>query len=845
MPREKATDLPLPDLPVLQSAGALRAALSKGHAVLTAEPGSGKTTLVPLLLLDERWLAGRKILMLEPRRPAARMAARRMATLLDESVGETVGYQVRFERKCSAVTRIEVLTEGLLLRRLQRDPEIADVGLVIFDEFHERSLQSDLSLALCMDVADGLRDDLRLLVMSASLDARPLVELLPAVPVNAEGRTFPVATHQADEDGDRRNLVPACLNALRKAVTTTHEDVLVFLPGRREIDRLCEQAARQLDAGFAVLPLHGELPAAQQDAAIQGESSGERRRVIVATDIAETSLTIEGVGAVVDSGLARKPSFDPGTGLTRLTTRWISKASAMQRAGRAGRLGPGRCFRTWTQARHNRLDDWTTPEISRADLTSLVLELANWGVADPKKLRWLDPPPDAAWQRAFVLLRQLEALDEAGCITALGREMARFPTHPRLAHLLASAKGAAARALASDVAALLSERDPLRGNAAVMAGADIGARLELLSAYRDKRRLPPDVDNTALRRIDQVAKQYLRLCSKADSENDSPDVGAGVAAVYPERVAMMSSGDGRRYLMRNGRAALLHEDDPLRGSPWLAVAEVDAGQREGRIHLASALRQDQVEALFASRLETSREVRWDSAREDVLVRVVRRLDAIVLSETPDSLDDDDPVNEILFEQIRLRGLGAVFEDKRALRIRVEMLRALDPDAGWPDFSEQRLLDHLEDWLLPWLKSGQGMRQLSMLDFDAVLGATLGWDAIQRLDDLLPLQFETPAGTRRAINYAPNATPVLAVPLQEMLGLSSTPTLAEGQVPLLIHLLSPAGRVLQMTKDLTAFWAGAYDEVKKEMRGRYPKHYWPDDPADAQATRFTKRRMTKG
>ncbi len=844
MPRQKATNLSLPDLPVIDSAAVLRVALAKGHAVLTAEPGSGKTTLVPLLLLDESWLAGRKILMLEPRRPAARMAARRMATLLAEPVGETVGYQVRFERKCSAATRIEVLTEGLLLRRLQRDPEIADTGLVIFDEFHERSLQSDLSLALCMDVADSLRDDLRLLVMSASLDARPLVELLPAVPVNAEGRAFPVTTHQADEDGDMRNPVPACLNALRKAVTTTHKDVLVFLPGRREINRFCEQAARQLDADFAVLPLYGELPAAQQDAVIQGESSGERRRVIVATDIAETSLTIEGVGAVVDSGLARKPSFDPGTGLTRLTTRWISKASALQRAGRSGRLGPGRCFRTWTQARHNRLDDWTTPEISRADLAPLVLELANWGVTDPRELRWLDPPPDAAWQRALMLLRQLEALGEAGRITALGHEMARFPTHPRLAHLLASAKGAAARALASDVAALLSERDPLRGNAAVIAGADIGARLELLSAYRDKRGLSPDVDKTALRRIDQVAKQYLRLCSKDDGENDLPDVGAGVAAIYPERVAMMSSVDGRRYLMRNGRAALLHEDDPLRGSPWLAVAEVDAGQREGRIHLASALRQDQVEALFAAQLETLREVRWDPEREDVVVRVVRRLGAIVLSEMPSPLTAGDPVAEILFEQIRSCGLGAFFDDKRALRLRVEMLRMLELDADWPDLSERTLLDNLEDWLSPWLKGGQGMRQLRVLDFNAILEAILGWEVSQRVDCLLPLQFETPAGTRRAISYSDEGGPVLAVPLQEMLGLSSTPALAGGKMPLVIHLLSPAGRVLQVTKDLAAFWAGAYDEVKKEMRGRYPKHYWPDDPVGAKATRFTKRRMTK-
>ncbi len=838
MPEQKATDPRLPNLPIMASAAALHTALSNGHVVLSAEPGSGKTTLVPLLLRDEPWLDGRGILMLEPRRAAARMAARRMAALLGEAVGQTVGYQVRFERRRSVATRIEVVTEGLLLRRLQRDPELADVGLIIFDEFHERSLHSDLSLALCMDVAQGLRDDLRLLVMSASLDAAPLTALLSATALDVAGRSHPVDVHQADADGDMRNPIPGCLRAIENALVATRDDVLVFLPGRREIDHLCEQAAARWGDALTVLPLYGELPAAQQDAVIQGGRDGQRR-LIVSTDIAETSLTIEGVGAVVDSGLARRPRFDPATGLTRLTTQWISKASALQRAGRAGRLGPGLCFRIWNDARQARLDDHGAPEIRHADLAALVLELANWGLASADDLDWLERPPAAAWRQAATLLRQLDALDQAGRITPTGRQMARLPLHPRLAHLLVTAANHQALTVAADIAALLSERDPLRHATAV--GADIEHRLRVLSAYRRRQRLSNAIDAGALREIDRVAAHYRRLCECDRADGPLSEVAACVALAYPERVAVCSSSDGRRYRMRNGRAALLRDDDPLRGSPWLAIAAVDAGQREGRIHLASALEADQVEQLFAAQIESAREVRWDAARDDVVVRVTRRLGAIVMHEMPDALAPDDPVLPLLFAQIRARGLSAFFDDKRAVRVRVELMRANDPASGWPDFSEHTLLATLEDWLSPWLKTGQGRQQLRALDLDRVLESVLGWDTAQRLARQLPLHFETPAGTQRKIQYSLADRPVLAVPLQEMLGLTSSPTLADGRIPLLLHLLSPAGRVLQVTADLAAFWAGAYPAVKKEMRGRYPKHDWPDDPATAKATRFSRRR----
>ena len=811
--------------------------------MLTAEPGSGKTTLVPLLLQDEPWLDDRKILMLEPRRPAARMAARRMATLLGESVGDTVGYQVRFERKVSAHTRIEVLTEGLLLRRLQADPELKGVGLLIFDEFHERNLQGDLSLALSLDVASGLRDDLRLLVMSASLDAQPLIAMMPASAIDAPGRVHPVEIDHADADADLRDPVPGCMRALLPALSQTAGDVLVFLPGRREIEHMRSEVVANWSDEVDALTLYGDMPAADQDAVLRG--GGPRRRVIMTTDIAETSLTIEGVEAVVDSGLARKPAFEPNTGLTRLETRRISKASALQRAGRAGRLGPGRCYRCWTLARQARMQDWTPPELMEADLAPLVLELANWGVVDAAELRWLDPPPEAHWQQAVGLLCQLDAIDEHGRITRMGRQMARFPAHPRLAHLLVAAASRAEQQLAADIAALLSERDPLRSGRDRKRTADIGLRLDGLSAMRDRQAFSSDIDRASLRQIDKVAQQFLQLCTGPSGTGTARlDAGQCLALAYPDRVAMCTSTDGRRYLMRNGRAALLDESDPLRGRPFLAIAGVDAGRREGIIWLAAPMLKAEFEQLFADQIGEQREVRWDPGRRDVVARLVRRLDAILLNDEAVALHADDPVPQLLLEQIRQQGLAAFFEDPLDLRARVQLIRTVDDKQDWPDFSEQGLLDSLEAWLLPWLRSGEGARQLRTVRLGEVLTGSLGWERVQQLDHWLPTHFETPAGTRRRVQYGLDGSPVLAVPLQEMLGLREGPVLADGRVPLVLHLLSPAGRPLQLTTDLAAFWAGAYVEVKKEMRGRYPKHYWPDDPAASQATRFTKRRMKK-
>lgn len=830
----------LPDLPVAACVPALSRRLAQGHAVLTAEPGSGKTTLVPLMLLDAPWLEDRRIVMLEPRRPAARMAAHRMAQLLGEAVGERVGYQVRFERKVTQATRIEVLTEGLLLRRLQSDPELSGIGLVIFDEFHERSLTADLSLALCLDACTALRDDLRLLAMSATLDAAPLAALMGAEVLNAAGHMHDVALHYTPRDPVQRDPVDACTAVFDAALAASQGDLLIFVPGRRELEALHARLVSRAPPGFEVLTLFGDMPTAAQDKVLRGRAAA--RRIIIATDIAESSLTIEGVDVVIDSGLARRPRFDPNTGLTRLETVWVSRASATQRAGRAGRLGPGHCFRTWSEARHARLEENTLAEIVEADLATLVLELASWGVDTADALRWLDPPPPARWAQAVQLLQLLGALDAQARITPCGRRMAQMPAHPRLAHMLTAASPLNAPT-AADLAALVGERDVIRVRAAADRTADVDLRLAALAALRSGDALPANVDRGALRRVDKAAAQLLRgVDAQAQRAVQHGDAGALLAAAFPDRVARCTSADGRRYLLRNGRAAMLSDNDPLRGSRYLAIASLDAGRRDGTIWLAAVLPETTFDALFEHQIEDVREVRWDDGLGDVVARHVRRLDAIPLVDEAVALAADDPAADVVMTRIRTLGIEALFTDAVELRARVELMRALEPDAGWPDCSDIGLRDSVEQWLPAWLKPGQGIRQLASLSLDEILRAWLGWDRVQRLEQSLPTHFDTPAGTRRRISYMAGAEPVIAIPLQEVLGLQRGPVLADGRVLPVLHLLSPAGRPLQVTRDLAAFWQGAYVEVKKEMRGRYPKHFWPDDPATAQATRFTKRRM---
>lgn len=831
-----------PDLPINTCLDELAQSLESGHVTLSASTGSGKTTVVPLSLLDQPWLAGKKIIMLEPRRPAARMAATRMAFLYGEKTGDTIGYQVRFERQISSHTRIEVLTEGLLLKRLQSDPELSDVGLVIFDEFHERNLVADVSLALCIDVCHGLRQDLRLLVMSATLDTSRLTQLLNARNITAEGHLYPVTMHYAQHDFRLNEVVEACMPLINQALEMVNADVLVFLPGRREIAHLQTLAEQKWSAACDVFTLYGELATEKQDQVLNPKGR-KQRRLILATDIAETSLTIEGVEAVVDGGRVRKPVFQPNSGLTRLETQWVSKASALQRTGRAGRLGPGHCFRAWTESKQQRLIESIPPEISHADLVSTVLELAAWGVTDPAKLAWLDVPPKAHWQQASDLLYRLGAVDTQGHITSQGREMSVLPLHPRLAHMLLQANSKDEKQIVADIAALLTDRDPLLRQPGNMLPIDLTLRLSAQAEWR-KSNTAKGADAKRLKQLDRLSKQFLKQLpdNKPAHHHTGLSIGAYLAMAYPDRVAKRRS-KGGSYLMTNGRGVTLPQDDALVASEYLVIANLDAGERDGRAWLAATIDYAEIEILFAERIQHQRITLWDDKHQKVVARERSHLDQVLLVERQVALQKEDAVIGTLLAQVKKQGLSLFGEQEKfdSLRARIHLLRKLQLPGDWPDVSEAGLMDTLESWLLPWLEKADSLKQIRQVNLLSAFQAWLGWEKQQRLNELLPESYRTPAGTQRKIEYELNEQPKIRVPLQEMLGVSESPALAQGRLKLVVHLLSPAGRPLQVTSDLSAFWNGAYQQVKKEMRGRYPKHIWPDDPASAEATRFTKRR----
>ncbi len=824
-------------LPVDEALPRLASALAAGrNAVLGAPPGSGKTTRIPLALMDQPWLQGRRILMLEPRRLAARAAARFMAGTLGETVGQRVGYRVRMDSRVSEQTRVEVLTEGVLTRRLQQDPELDGVGLVIFDEFHERSLQADLGLALCLEVQQGLREDLRLLVMSATLDAQPLLDLLGnAEEVRAEGRSHPVQTFYDPAQADR-SIAAEAVRGVSRALDEQDGDLLVFLPGVGEI-RQAESALRErlAHSDILVCPLYGDLDAAAQDRAIRPDPDG-RRRVVLATAIAETSLTIEGVRVVIDTGWSRLPRFDPNNGLTRLLTERESQAAAEQRRGRAGRLGPGSCYRLWPESL--ALKPHSPPEISQADLAPLLLELALWGVDDPGALAWLDPPPPGPLAQARDLLLRLEALDGSGRITALGRRMAGLPLHPRLAHMLLRAADAGAGRPAADLAALLSEKDIFRRRHGEPLSRDLDERLTALSAWRSDRRANlPQLDAGACRRVDQVSGQLQRLLGKGGSTSGIATLSTGqlVALAYPDRIAQRRAAGGFR--LANGRGALLDEQDPLAAADLLAVAAMDAGVRDGRVFLAGRLSRSELEALYAERIETRATVAWDGERRAVGAWRETRLDALLLERKPLQGPPPEQVSAALLEGIRQGGLDCLpwTPQARELRSRVLCLRDWDSGGGWPDLSDAALLRELDEWLLPWLNGLSSLDQLRRLDLASILRQGLDWQRQKAMDELAPQRLPVPSGALRPLEYRPGEPPVLAVRLQEMFGLRETPSVCRGTVPVLLHLLSPARRPLQVTQDLAGFWDRTYAEVRKEMKGRYPKHYWPEDPREAVPT----------
>ncbi|MES9941572.1 MAG: ATP-dependent helicase HrpB [Candidatus Thiodiazotropha sp. 6PLUC2] len=831
------------DLPVKQVIPDLNRALeSHRRAVLSAPPGSGKTTLVPLELLDSSWLNGGGILLLEPRRLAARAAASRMASLLGESVGERVGYSIRLERKVSRKTRIEVVTEGILTRRLQQNPELPGVGLVIFDEFHERNLHSDLSLALTLDAQQGLREDLHLLVMSATLDQKRISALMDDAPiVQALGRQFPVTCHYLEQIPEKRKIAEQVAGAIVRACQCETGDVLAFLPGVAEI----RSVGKLLGSRFSdyervplITPLYGDLPKAAQDRAILPDQK-KRRRIVLTTSIAETSLTIEGIKVVVDCGWSRMPRFLPGIGLTRLETVPVSQAAAVQRAGRAGRLGPGICYRICAESYHTQLQAHHPAEILQTDLAPLALQLASWGVADPMQLRWLDPPPRGAFSQAIDLLQVLGALDEHGRITTLGRRMVELPTHPRLAHMLVHTSSEK-RELVSDIVSLLSERDIISSREE---GCDLALRLRLLNAWREKR-APANATASSCRYIDRISKDWLRrLQHKGCHQQKQISVGQLLALAFPDRLAQRTG--HARFRLVNGRAVRLAEHDPLANEPFLVAAQLDAGQSEGRVRLATSIDLEEIRSLPETRINHLQEILWDKRLQRVSSSLEERLGALVLSRKPLPSGDSELIKAAMIDGIRIMGLDALpwSRSVRQWQDRVIWLGSHTDDSNWPDLSDHWLIEHLETWLGPWLESILNKEQLQRLDLLTILQTQLTWEQQQSLNQWAPTHLKVPSGSKIALQYTRDAGPVLAVRLQEMFGLAETPKICNKQVPVMLHLLSPAQRPIQITDDLAGFWIRTYSEVKKELKGRYPKHYWPDDPLQAEATNRTKRRKS--
>lgn len=842
--------MPIPFLPIDEILPSLLGTLAAHPgAVLQAPPGAGKTTRVPLALLNAPWLAGRSILILEPRRLAARAAAARMAALLDEPVGATVGYRIRFETQVSKKTRIEVVTEGILTRRLQSDPALEGAGLVIFDEFHERHLDADLALALCLDSRRILRNDLKLLVMSATLDGAAVAALLGDAPLlTSEGRSFPVDVRYASDDPrDARDLPRIAQEAVLRAAANDPGDLLVFLPGAGEIRRLEGSLKPLLPASrFEVSPLYGDLSWEAQARAIRPSDSG-RRKVVLATPIAETSLTIEGIGVVIDSGFARSPRFDPATGLTRLTTMRISRASAEQRAGRAGRLGPGICYRLWTERTQRGLMERPAPEIRAADLTPLALELAQWGVRDPASLAWLDPPPPAALAEGGRLLAELGALDEAGALTPMGRAMAALPLHPRLAHMIHRAEAIGLGSLACDIAALISERDLLIGTA--RRSCDFLRRVEALHAFRKEGREGAQrlgADPAAVFRVDQAAGQSRRLLrsKEAKTERDEETVGLLLAFAYPDRVALQRATGDVRYLLASGRGARLPQQEERMRRPALVVASLDAGETEGIIYLAAAVEIERLRGALAPLLRKEETVRWDAAAQRVIAMKEERLGELLIGRATLPNPDPERLRGAMLEGVVQLGLAALpwTEEIRGWQARLLSLRHWFPEVEWPDLSDRALQGNLEAWLAPFLTGITRREQLKRLDLFAALQARLGWRQARRLEEGAPTHLTVPSGSRIGLEYRPGESPVLAVKLQEMFGLAETPRVAWGKIPVTLHLLSPARRPIQVTQDLRGFWERTYAGVKKELKGRYPKHPWPDDPWNAPPTARARRRF---
>ena len=823
--------------------------LAGSSAVLQAPPGSGKTTRTPLALLEVIPPEKGRILMLEPRRIAAVSAARWMAKTLGEEIGGTMGYSIRFESRVSEKTRIEVVTEGILTRRIQMDPGLEGVAMVIFDEFHERSLQADLALALCLDIRRALRKDLKILVMSATLDCGPVASLLDGAPViSSAGEAFPVEERYLPDEQDRplhARITATVITALRE----TSGDILAFLPGGGEIRACCESLRATLEgkaAGISIHPLYGDLPFEEQERAILPSA---KRKIVLATNIAETSLTIEGVKVVIDSGLTRRLQHDPATGMNRLVTVAVSKAAADQRKGRAGRLGPGVCYRLYSRHAFQGMIPFTPPEMLLADLSPLILELAVWGVRDPSELSWLSPPPKAAWESGRRLLMDLGALDPEGSATPVGRSMARLPLHPRLGRLSQRASELGCPRLGADLAALLSERDILHREASgFMAhgeGSDLGGRLDLLRQWRKQKEAPGGIDPWALRAVDRASQQLLSLMagdSRACREKQGTTIPRLLLRAFPDRIAKRREEGTGRFILCQGRGVRLPSTSLLTKSPFIIAAHVDAGEKvEGMVHLAEPVAEDLLREELSESIESTRRVEWDKREGRIIATLEEKLGALKLSARPFTPKEEE-VAPLLCEAVRSGSARIVFsEEARQLQGRVSLMKRTFPAENWPDLSETRLLSVPEEWLMTWLKGIRTREQLAALDLLPPLRARLSGEQRRLLNEHAPASLPVPSGHRVTLDYGSGDIPILAVKLQEMFGLADTPKIAGGRVKVLLHLLSPARKPVQVTQDLKGFWDSGYQQVKKELKGRYPKHPWPDDPWKAVPTRQAKPR----
>ncbi len=810
-------------LPIDEALPRLTAALATANcAVLVAPPGAGKTTRVPLVLLDETWAKDKKILVLEPRRLAARAAAARMAATIGDQVGETVGLRVRFGSRISKRTRIEVVTEGVFTRLVLDDPSLDGIAAVLFDEFHERSLDADLGLALARDAQQGLRHDLKLLIMSATLDGARVAALLGNAPaIESEGRAYPVETRYLGRE-TRAPIERQVADAIERALRAETGSVLVFLPGAGEIRRTeMLLKDRVQERNVDVVALYGALDAREQDRAISPSSPG-RRKIVLATSIAETSLTIEGVRIVVDSGLSRVPRYEPDVGLTRLETVRVSRAAADQRRGRAGRTEPGVCYRLWDEPQTSSLEPYTRPEILSADLSSFVLDLAHWGVADPAKLAFLDTPPQAALAEARVLLKEIGAIDAAGLITDEGRKLRSLPLPPRLARMVVDAAAAGSGALAATIAAVLTERG--------LGGDDVDLRHRIENFRRDRSPRAEDARG--------MVKRWAESAG-ADKNNGEHSAGALLAFAYPDRVAK-NRGAGGAFLLASGRGGMVDPASSLAREPFLAVAELTGAAAASRIVLAAPIEIAEIEARFAGQIEDRSEVSFDTTSASLRARRRQRLGAIVLSEQTRPVLPDSESARLLAEGLAGLGIGKLPWTKAQLQLR-NRVKFLCVGDEWPDLSDGALAGTSAEWLAPFLTGKTALSQIGADDLAAALDALIPWNLRKRLDVEAPTHFTAPSGSHVPIDYEAEEGPKLAIRVQELFGLAAHPTIAGGRVPLLIELLSPAHRPVQVTRDLPGFWRGSYKDVKTEMRGRYPRHPWPDDPLKAPATRRAKPR----